>query len=98
MERIVNLIKNHATKDKPISNKEICSQLFTNEISVRKYINKARCEGIPICSNSQGYYYSEAPTDILETMQSLMHRTLSVERAINGLMATIRGTEDISDE
>jgi biotin operon repressor len=95
MEMIVNYIKNNASQEHPISNKEICSALNVSEVIVRKKINKARCEGIPICSCSQGYYYSDDKYNILDTIQSLMHRTISVEKAINGMLTTVKGMEDV---
>jgi biotin operon repressor len=89
MERVVNYIKNHGTQKNPVTNKEICSQMKTSEAEIRKKINKARCEGIPICSCAKGYYYSEDKADILETIQSLMSRTISVEKAVKGLLTTL---------
>lgn len=90
MEHIVNFIMSHGTRKNPVSNKEICLQLNTTETTVRNHINKARCKGIPICSCTSGYYYSEDKSDILETIDSLMSRTISVEKAISGLLTTLR--------
>ena len=90
MERVVNYIINNATQKNPVTNAEIGSQLHLTEASIRNKINKARCEGIPICSSRNGYYYSEEKADILETIQSLMHRTISVEKAVSGLLTTLK--------
>lgn len=90
MELVVNYIMSHGTRKNPISNREICSQLHITEVTVRQHINKARCSGIPICSCASGYWYSEDKSDILETIDSLMHRTISVEKAISGLLTTLR--------
>lgn len=73
MERVINHIANHSTKKEPITNKEIGSALNMGEFEVRKKINEARCQGFPICSCNKGYYYSNDKSDILETIQSLMH-------------------------
>lgn len=96
MERVVNYILNHGTKEEPITNKEISSALKISEVNVRKYINQARRESIPICSCTEGYFYSEDKTDILETIDSLMHRTMAVEKAVTGLLTTLRW-EDKTD-
>ena len=93
MDRIVNFIMTHGTREIPISNKEICQQLNTTEVLVRKQINKARRDGIPICACQKGYFYSRDKSDILETIDSLMHRTISVEKAISGLLTTLRTEE-----
>lgn len=90
MERVINYITNHGSKENPVSNKEISSQLKLSEPLVRKKINEARCEGIPICSCDKGYFYSEDKTEILTTIQSLMHRTIAVEKAVNGLVSVVR--------
>lgn len=93
MEHVINFIMHHGSRKNPVSNKEICSQLNINEVTVRHHINKARREGIPICSCTSGYYYSEDKSDILETIDSLMHRTISVEKAVRGLLTTLRQEE-----
>ena len=90
MERVVNYIKNHGSAESPVMNGEISSQLNMTTVNVRRLINQARREGIPICSCSKGYYYSEDKTDILETIDSLMSRTISVEKAISGLLTALR--------
>lgn len=89
MIRTINYISAHGTKENPITNKEIGKALNLKDSCIRKHINQARCEGIPICSCDKGYYYSDDKADILMTIQSLMHRTISVEKAINGLLTTL---------
>ena len=91
MERVVNYIKEHGSAQEPVPNNKISSQLRIKEQEIRRYINKARQEGIPICACSKGYFYSEEKDDILNTVGSLMHRTISVEKAVNGLLTVLRG-------
>lgn len=93
MERVVNYIINHGTKESPVCNHEICMKLNTHEQSVRQHINRARCNGVPICSCNKGYYYSEDKADILETIQSLLKRTIAVEHSVNGLLSRLRTEE-----
>ena len=95
MERVINYIVNHGTKDKPITNKEMASALKLKEVDIRKKINEARCNGFPICSCTNGYYYSEDKGEILKTIQSLMHRTIAVEKAVNGLLTCVRGGMEV---
>lgn len=95
MERVINYIANHGSIDNPVPNKDISSSLQISEVYVRKKVNEARCKGFPICSCDKGYFISEDKSEILRTVQSLMHRTISVEKAINGLLTVIRsGLED----
>lgn len=97
MHDVVNYIQNHGTADAPVMNHQISAHFNISEVTVRKLINQARCEGIPICSCSKGYYYSEDKTDIVATIQSLNHRTISVERAISGLLKNLMRTEEDTD-
>lgn len=86
MERVINYIVNHGSKEKPITNKEMASSLNLTDVSIRKKINEARCHGFPICSCDKGYYYSEDKSEIINTIQSLTHRNIAVEKAVSGLL------------
>lgn len=97
MERVVNYIVNHGSVDAPVTNNEISSVLKLANAEVRKKINEARCNGIPICSCTKGYYYSEDKSEILATIQSLMHRTIAVEKAVNGLLTVVRCGLEVSE-
>ena len=90
MERLVNYIKKNGSKDNPIPNNKISTFLDISEQMVRKEINKARCEGITICSSNKGYWYSEDKEDILNTVQSLVNRTTSVNKAIDGMLTSLK--------
>lgn len=90
MERVVDYIRNHGSIEEPVHNKEIASHLRISEVSIRQKINAARSKGIPICSCDKGYYYSENKSEILATIQSLMNRTMAVERAVSGLLTVVR--------
>lgn len=96
MEKVINHIINYATAENPIANYQLSSLFNVSEVAIRKHINKARCEGIPICACHKGYYYSTEKADILETIHSLNNRTIAVEKAIGGLLTTLMndGTEE----
>lgn len=97
-EQVINYIINQGTSETPVSNSKISKRFEMAESVVRKHINKARCEGIPICSTSHGYYYSEDKADIVETIHSLNKRTIAVEKAINGLLTNLMMMEEKEDE
>ena len=90
VDEIIIYIRNRGTKDNPVPNKEISANFRITEAAVRKKINAARCEGIPICSCDSGYYYSEDKDEILKTVDSLMHRTIAIEKAVKGLVSSLR--------
>ena len=89
MEGIVNYIRNHGSYDEPVSAKKLSAEFKVTDTVIRKRINEARCKGIPICSCNNGYYYSENKVDIIQTIQSLTHRTIAVENAVNGLLSRV---------
>ena len=89
MDNVINYIKSNGFVDCPVTNAEIRTSLKLSEQTVRKHINEARSRGVPICSCQDGYYYSEDKLEILRTIQSLMHRTMAVEKAVNGMLTCL---------
>ena len=86
MERVVNYIIANGSREEPITNKQISRALKLSETSIRSHINKARCEGIPICACDKGYFFSNNKWDILDTVRSLNGRVVAVEKAVGGLL------------
>lgn len=87
---IINFIKTRGSRDFPVLSHEIEDKFKIHGTTVRKTINAARCEGYPICSSEKGYFFSDDRTDIVDTIQSLMNRTMSVEKAIKGLVSNLK--------
>lgn len=52
---------------------------------LRKQINALRREGIPIASNSAGYFYAENAADLYVTIRSLEKMRRGLDAAIAGL-------------
>ena len=73
----------------PSTAKELGILFGVTDVTIRKIINDYRSDGIPICSNSKGYYYSEEPEEIVKTIASLKRRVASIQRAINGLLKNV---------
>lgn len=57
--------------------------LSGNEL--RKQVNALRREGIPIASNSAGYFYAENAADLYATIRSLQKMRRGLDSAIEGL-------------
>lgn len=53
---------------------------------VRKVINSLRCEGQPICSDQNGYYYAACESELNLTVRQLTSRISKIARAKNGLL------------
>lgn len=73
----------------PSTAKELAILFGVKEPTIRKIINEYRQDGIPICANSNGYYYSESPEEIVKTVASLKRRVASINKAINGLLTNV---------
>ena len=93
MNKVIEYIKANGTPESPVSSYEITKELNIGGVAVRKAINKARCDGCPICNNHNGYYYSTDKNEIINTIQSLVNRNISVERAVNGLLKKLKNIE-----
>lgn len=90
MNDVVDFIKQHGTdENNPVSSKRITRELGTNDTTVRKCVNLARCEGIPICTSHKGYFYSTDKNDILKTVNHLSSKIESMQNAIDGLMCNL---------
>jgi hypothetical protein len=57
---------------------------------VEAQIEAARKSGVPICSDSEGYWYSEDPDEIEATYRSLRRRFLSQIRTAWAMRKTAR--------
>ena len=63
---------------------------------LRKQINALRREGIPIASNSEGYFYAENAADIYGTIRSLQKMRRGLDAAITGLEQALEKFGDAS--
>lgn len=73
----------------PSTAKELGIVFGLDGASIRRIINQYRQDGIPICSNQKGYYYSESPEEIVKTVASLKRRIASIQKAIDGLLKNV---------
>ena len=69
-----------------VTGKQLSRQLQCAESFVRRLINQARSNGVPICSTTNGYYLSDEHEDILETINFLTRRVRTQLKAIDGLV------------
>lgn len=75
--------------DKIVSARQLAEMFMISDLDVRTEINRARCEGVPICSCGKGYYYSEKREDIEKTIRSLQHRVSKMQSAMWGLSKSL---------
>lgn len=85
MNEIVQYLRVNSSPEHPISGKDMANHFGITGVKVRRYINEARRDGVPVCSTRWGYYYSEEKEHIERTLASLRGRIISQENAITGL-------------
>ena len=91
--KVIEYIKANGTQRNPVLSYKITEATGVGGVAIRRAVNKARCEGIPICSCGEGYFYSKDKSQIINTIQSLVNRTISVEKAVEGLLKTLNTIE-----
>ena len=95
-EELTEYLKNkHTGDDSCISGRLLGAMFNIPTAELRKVINEARREGIPICACDKGYFYSELPSDILKTVNSLTGRIAKMQEAINGLTVCANQTKPL---
>lgn len=73
-------------RDFAITGKQICIELgYRSDPEVREIVNALRRAGKPICSNNHGYWLSNKPEEIFETIHSLERRMVGIAEATEGL-------------
>lgn len=75
----------HTGKENAIKSKTLESLFRCKGKEIRHMVNELRCLGVPICSCSQGYFYSTCPSDIRETINHLAGRANKIKAAHDGL-------------
>lgn len=53
--------------------------------TLRDLVNALRCEGIPIASNQNGYFYARTKTELRATIKHMRCRIAGIKAAISGL-------------
>jgi len=104
MEIIVSGLKKF-TKEKPITNKEICRLInkkyqgkygVLSEARVRKIINRIRGDALlPVIGTKKGYYVSDNEADIIEEINTLSQRIQSIQFSQRGLRKFLKRKENV---
>ena len=71
----------HMGRDNAVKSKTLEGIFRCKGIEIRHMVNELRCLGVPICSCSQGYFYSTNPPDIRETLNHLAGRASKIKAA-----------------
>lgn len=80
-----------------IKNRELRSIFNLTDRQVRSIVNQLRQEGEPICSSSQGYWYSTDPDDIEKTLHRLEAQVENMNISITGLKKALEVKENAGE-
>ena len=75
----------HSGKKNAIKSKALEGIFRYKGTEIRQMVNELRCLGVPICSCSQGYFYSTNASDIQDTISHLAGRANKIIAAHNGM-------------
>jgi len=89
MPMVNYIIANANGRKNAVIGRELGNRFGIPGVKVRAYVNEARCDGIPICSCGNGYYYSPRKVDLEDTIRHLKGRIAKVENAIDGLNSAV---------
>ena len=87
----------HKGRSNAIKSQQLEKIFQCKGVQIREKVNDLRSRGVPICSCSKGYYYSELVEDIKETIMHLNSRIKKITVAENGLRRTLKDRANIND-
>lgn len=80
---------NHTGGEKAVQSRELENKFQVSSRNIRNIVNELRCEGYPICSDENGYYYAENKEEILKSIYQLDSRMGKIAEAKNGLVNSL---------
>jgi biotin operon repressor len=83
---LVYLRDNHIGAENAVTSADIEHIFKINGAAVRQSVNRLRCDGQPVCSNVNGYFYAKNADEINDTIQQLRGRTQKITDAAQGLV------------
>ena len=75
----------HKTEETAIKARELRALYNLQDKQLRNVISVLRQDGEPICSSSNGYWYSTEPEDINKTIRRMEAQVLNMRHSIAGL-------------
>ncbi len=79
----------HTGKRNAVTSREIEAKFRCKGTEVRKMVNDLRCQGVPICSCSKGYFYAETEDEVRHTIAHLDGRITAIEAARSGMNSVL---------
>ena len=83
------LKENHQGRERAVSSNYLQKRLSISSRTIRKIVNQLRNDGIPICSDENGYYYAVDKDEVLNSIYQMTSRIREIARAKNGLVRSL---------
>jgi len=88
----------HVGKEKAVSSAYLENKLSISSRNIRKIVNQLRNDGVPICSDENGYYYAGDTDEVLNSIYQMTSRIKEIARAKNGLVKSLKRFSDNSGQ
>jgi biotin operon repressor len=86
---ILDYLRNrHTGNQNAVSSTEIENIFNIGGAALRECVNKLRCDGQPVCSDINGYYYAGSVSEINRTIRQLNGRIKRINAAAQGLASS----------
>lgn len=92
------LKKNHIGEKKAVQSRCLEKRFHVSNRNIRNIVNTLRCNGIPICSDENGYYYAADQNEVMRSIRQLNSRIGKIAEAKRGLMNSLSLFPDSSGQ
>ena len=89
-----NLKEYHYGQESAVSSRELETAFHVDGRKLRRAVNRLRCDGYPICSNANGYFYAARQSEIKATIAQLTGRISHIAAAKSGLLKSYEEKEE----
>ena len=81
------LSRYHTGMNNAASSKTLEAAFHIRGSELRRIVNTLRCDGFPICSDKNGYYYAACESEIHATVAQLNSRISKISGAKDGMLS-----------
>ena len=87
------LKKYRCGQESAASSKELEAAFHIKGTELRRAVNRLRCDGYPICSDTTGYFYAARQSEVRATVAQLTGRISKIAAATKGLLKSYEEQE-----
>lgn len=88
------LKRNHTGRENAALSKTLEAVFHIGGREIRRCVNALRCDGHPICSSSDGYFYAACKEELGDTVTMLSSLINEISKARNGLLFSAKDLPD----